>query len=238
MSRVVVGWARPSISASSPIRLPGQQARQQPDARRQLGGDVLRALGTIHIDKLYCSAIYFVNECSYRSRHEERIMFHNILVAVDGSPEADQALAQAIDLAESEHTRLTIITSVPRPSSIAYIGFSGVPLAELDAEGRAWADDVLRRARDRVPDDLPVTTILTEKPIRTALIEQIRDGTHDLVMMGSRGRGALRSGLLGSVSHYILNHSPIPVLIIHPHARPAPGVAEPHPAQLTTPAAA
>ena len=142
-------------------------------------------------------------------------MFHNILVAVDGSPDADEALAQAIDLAETEHTRLTIISGVQKLPSAAYIGLSTAPVAEIEAAATSSAEQVLRSARDRVPPDLPVTTLLTEQPIRQGLIEQIRHGGHDLVVMGSRGRGAVRSTLLGSVSHYILNHSPIPVLIVH-----------------------
>ena len=127
-------------------------------------------------------------------------MSHNILVAVDGSPDADQALAHAVDLAESEHTRLTVMTALPR------IAGPGSPRARragqrADRGAHAQAEAVLRDARDQVPDDVPVTTMLTEQPIRTALIRQITEGQHDLVVMGSRGRGAVRSALLGSVSH-------------------------------------
>jgi nucleotide-binding universal stress UspA family protein len=159
-------------------------------------------------------------------RIEERIMFHDILVAVDGSPEAEQALTQAIDLAEREHSRLTVITGVPTLSPIAFMGPSIVPVAQIDADARAWAEAVLSHARDRVPDDIPVTTILSDRPIRTALIEQINRGRHDLIVMGSRGRTAVRAALLGSVSHYILNHSPI---LVHPDPQSRPSVATERP---------
>ena len=95
-------------------------------------------------------------------------MFHNILEATDGSPDAEQALMQAIDLAESEHSRLSLITAVQKLPPIAYAGLGGAPFAQIDASTRSWAQRVLRRARDRVPDDLPVTTILTDRPIRAA----------------------------------------------------------------------
>ena len=67
-------------------------------------------------------------------------------------------------------------------------------------------------------ETLPVTTLLTQQAIRLALIRQIKEGHHDLVVMGSRGRGALCAALLGSVSHYLLHHSPVPVLIVIPRA--------------------
>jgi len=146
-------------------------------------------------------------------------MFHNILVAVDGSVHADQALAQAIDLAESEHTRLTLITATADPPPTAYM-MAGEATGRLIEDARAQAEAILRRARNRVPDDLPVTTVLTEQPIRRALINQIEDGHHDLVVMGSRGRGAVRSSLLGSVSHHVLHHGPAPVLIVHAELAP------------------
>jgi len=141
-------------------------------------------------------------------------MFHNILVAVDGSPDAEQALTEAIDLAESERTRLTLFTAVCQlPATVVMT--AGEPVAKLMEDARADAEATLRRARERVPDHLSVTAVLSEKPIRAALIDQITRGEHDLVVMGSRGRGAVRAALLGSASHYVLHHSPVPVLIVH-----------------------
>jgi nucleotide-binding universal stress UspA family protein len=146
-------------------------------------------------------------------------MFHNILVAVDGSSHADLALTDAIDLAESEHARLTLITGIPEVPWSVYLSSSSV-IPALVADARAESEAILRRARDRVPDDLPVTTLLTDKPIGPAVIRQIKAGHHDLVMMGSRGRGAVRSAVLGSVSHFVLHHSPVPTLIRHAERSP------------------
>ena len=141
-------------------------------------------------------------------------MFHNILVAVDGSADADAALAHAIDLAESEHTRLTLMTAVGGVPPAAYL-IAGEGAGQLRETVYDQAREAIQQARDRVPADLPVTTVLSEQPIRIALMRQIKEGQHDLVVMGSRGRGAVRAALLGSVSHYMLHHSPVPVLVIH-----------------------
>jgi nucleotide-binding universal stress UspA family protein len=142
-------------------------------------------------------------------------MFHNILVAIDGSPDSDQALTQAIDLAESEHSRLTLFSAIVAPPSAAYVGVSGEVVANLTRDAEAETETIIRMAAQRVPDQVSLSTVLSSEPVRHALIHQIKQGAHDLVVMGSRGRGAVRSVLLGSVSHYVLHHSPIPVLIVH-----------------------
>jgi nucleotide-binding universal stress UspA family protein len=141
-------------------------------------------------------------------------MFRNILVAIDGSLHADQALMDAIDLADSEHARLTLFTAIVPPPAVAYFA-PGAPVADLAAEAEAEAAAVLLRARASVPAAVSVTTVLTKQPVLPALLRQIKDAHHDLVVIGSRGRGAVRSALLGSVSHYVLHHSPAPVLIVH-----------------------
>ena len=155
-------------------------------------------------------------------------MFQNILVCVDGTVHSERALDEAIDLADAGHGRLTLLTAVPRPPYWSYSPITA-PIAEpLAGEMRHEAEAALKAAVDRVPESIPVTKILSEKPIRDVLIQLVNSGKYDLVVMGSRGRGALTASVLGSVSHYALNHCGVPVLIIHNEQPPQP---EPSPAQ-------
>ena len=152
-------------------------------------------------------------------------MFHNILVCVDGSSHADRAMGEAIDLALAGHGRLTLLTAIPRPPYWAASPVTAAGIESLAAELEREAQDALRAATERVPASVPVATILSREPIREALMQRINSGQHDLVVMGSRGRGALTASVLGSVSHFALNHSQVPVLIVHTPDDTRPGEA-------------
>lgn len=156
-------------------------------------------------------------------------MFHNILISYDGSPHAERALQEAIDLAELSHARLTILTALTKNPTWAYTGPGLSVAATLAADLEREATELLSSAVERVPDDLPVTSILSHDPIMKALMAELESGRHDLLVMGSRGFGPVRGTLLGSVSQHVLHHSPLPVLIVHadPEAVDAPLVAEP-----------
>ncbi|MBV8954122.1 MAG: universal stress protein [Solirubrobacterales bacterium] len=140
-------------------------------------------------------------------------MFHDILVAVDGSIHAERALAEAVDLARTQRARLTILTAVPHPP--ATVSYGGMSPSALEADAEVESEAILRRAKEIVPGDVSVTTILTRAAVRDALSEQVETGRFDLLVIGSRGRGAVRSTLLGSVSHHLLNHTAIPLLMVH-----------------------
>ena len=142
-------------------------------------------------------------------------MFRNILVSIDGSEHSDRALDEAIDIARADQARLTILTAITQPPVWAATAMAAGACAVTAADLEKEAVELMRQAVKRVPEDVPVTTMISRKPIRHALMGRIKTSEYDLLVMGSRGRGALSASLLGSVSHYALNHVPIPVLIVH-----------------------
>jgi nucleotide-binding universal stress UspA family protein len=142
-------------------------------------------------------------------------MFRDVLVVVDATNDAMEALSQAIDLAQREHSRLTLITVERRLPACAYLGVAAaLPLVIPAAE--AEAREIMCGALSLVPADIPVTTVVATSPIRQALMTEIKRGGHDLVVIGANppGRpcGRLRS-LFGSLSHYVVRRSPAPVLV-------------------------
>jgi nucleotide-binding universal stress UspA family protein len=152
-------------------------------------------------------------------------MFRDVLVVVDATSDAREALSQAIDLAQRERSRLTLITVQQRPPACAYLGMAAaLPLVIPAAQ--AEARQVMCEALSRVPADVPVTTVIATPPIREALMMQIKRGCHDLVVMGARPRPRL-FGRVGSLSHYLVRRSPVPVLVVHatpPRGRVITGV--------------
>ncbi len=152
-------------------------------------------------------------------------MFRNVLVAIDPSEHSQVALKEASDLAAATHGRLTIMTCYR---------------ANADVEARAWgtgvapdeaktiqglrrtaaqrADDFLDQVRSLVRPEVSAETLAVEDNPADGILAQIPAGGHDLVILGSRGRGRLASRFLGSVSQEVLRHSPVPVLVIRtPH---------------------
>ncbi len=152
-------------------------------------------------------------------------VYRNILVAVDGSPDAEAALAHAAALARDQRARLTLVTAIPPIPATALLA-SGAAPPRSEVIGHYAA--VLRQAADSLPADVGVTTQLVEGAPARVLIDRAHSGDFDLIVLGSHGHGRLHGALLGCVSQKVLHTSPIPVLLTRaavPEPAPAPAKA-------------
>ena len=144
------------------------------------------------------------------------LRYRHVLVAFDGSPDAELALEHAIALAQAFRARLAIVSVVPPAPAFAWQAPGGVRGAH-DASQQEL-DASLRAAADRVPDDLSLTTRLLDGDPAREILKAAREGEHDLIVMGSRGRGRVTAALLGSVSNHVMHAARVPVMIVHrPH---------------------
>jgi nucleotide-binding universal stress UspA family protein len=141
-------------------------------------------------------------------------VFLEILVAIDGSEHGAAALRTAAQLAGEEHARLTVLTAVP--PTPAYAQLTGAGAAVLSDASRLMGEAGVRMTKQvaELPDDLSVTSVVSAGPPATVILERLREGRHDLLVMGTRGLGRVGSALLGSVSQHVLHEAEVPVLVV------------------------
>ena len=132
-----------------------------------------------------------------------------IVVGVDGSATSDRALRWASDEADLHHVELSVVHGWWYPyEARTNAAEQARDLTQIDAAG--VLEEAERLARDRCTAE--VTGQLVEGSPPAAVLDSVRDG--DLLVMGSRGRGAVRSGLFGSTVYNVLDHSAVPVVVV------------------------
>jgi nucleotide-binding universal stress UspA family protein len=152
----------------------------------------------------------------------EDVRYRHVLVAFDGSPDAELALEHAIGVAQAFRARLALVAVVPPPPPFAWQAPGG--LVQVHEAQQADLDKRLRAAADTVPLDLPVTHRLLDGDPAREILRAAREGDHDLIVLGSRGRGRMGAALLGSVSRRVMHDSSVPVMVVHrPRDAPDPG---------------
>jgi nucleotide-binding universal stress UspA family protein len=135
-----------------------------------------------------------------------------IVVGVDGSAEADAALAFAVHEAQLRRLPLRVVCAW-EPSASSYAGEAFAATPDAFAAGEQHAEEVLRASLARVPhEDVEVEALSVEGSAANALVELAAGA--ELLVVGTRGRGATRRLLLGSVSSEVAHDAPCPVTIV------------------------
>ncbi len=134
-----------------------------------------------------------------------------IVVGIDTSPDAERALAWALEEARLRDAEVELVHAYPTPELTALPMIVTLP---DDAELRAAASSVLEDALKAVggPGDVPVT-LTTRAGGAASVLTQTAEGA-DLLVVGARGLGGFRGLLLGSVSQQAVAHSPCPVVVV------------------------
>jgi len=135
-----------------------------------------------------------------------------IVVGLDGSESAREALQWAVDEARRRNATVEAVYAWHQPFSAGY-----AEMAEINIDNFAdEAQQILDAAVDAVDATgiEPVERRLVTGNAASALVEEAKGAA--LVVVGSRGRGGFTGLLLGSVSQQVAHHAPCPVVIIPP----------------------
>jgi nucleotide-binding universal stress UspA family protein len=154
------------------------------------------------------------------SEHDEQL---GIVVAVDGSPESNNAASWAARDAVGRNVPLTVIHAVATPTTTwPPVPYPDSLVTALEDEGKKAVMHAVKIAEEAIPADrkVPIKRELVYSTPALALINMSDDA--EMIVMGTSGRGLLARGVLGSVSSTVVRHANCPVAVIHGEDLPDP----------------
>ncbi|HEU5304204.1 MAG TPA: universal stress protein [Gemmatimonadales bacterium] len=148
--------------------------------------------------------------------------FYNILVPLDGSELAEQAVSVAGSLARRAGGTLRLAAVEEPLPALALPSEALIGAVDVEFEARAHTAGYLDSVADGVRrvQDGTVQTVVLEGPVASALHGYAVDEGIDLVVMTTRGRGGVSRWLTGSVADQLLRRTTVPVVLLHPKELP------------------
>jgi nucleotide-binding universal stress UspA family protein len=140
-----------------------------------------------------------------------------ILLATDGSEEAELALLTAVDLANRTDSELHVVhvggEYYPGPDMVPNPALLEETLRELERAARELLDRQVRKIEETGGPIADAHFMMGGRPAQqiVELAEEIGAG---LIAMGSRGLGGIERALMGSVSDSVVRHASCPVLVV------------------------
>jgi nucleotide-binding universal stress UspA family protein len=143
-------------------------------------------------------------------------MYRTIVVGTDGSATAEQAVAQAVELAALAGAHLHLVTAVSSMPSVVAPEMMAVVGTQWAETGSQLAEQTLQRAA-RLASDAGVastTHVLSGDPA-DCLLQVDEDVAADRLVVGNKGMQGAKRFLLGSVPNRCAHHASCSVLIAH-----------------------
>ncbi len=143
-------------------------------------------------------------------------MFERILVPVDGSSTARQAIDKALQIAEKFDSTVTLIY-VLDPYAFTGVGtdFSYGQREYLSAATAEANEAISAATRMFEENGIPVKgTVVEGHTVYRSILDAAEAVNADLIVMGSHGRRGLEKLVLGSVTAQVLSHAHLAVLVV------------------------
>ena len=134
-----------------------------------------------------------------------------ILVPVDGSENSLRAAELAAEMANVYGAGIEYLYVVDLEGVLAHRKSTENSVLE---EAVAAGKEVLNKVLETAPSAIPARGRCVSGDAPQAILQAAVEADADLIVMGSRGLGAFRAAILGSVSSYVLEHATCPVTLV------------------------